>query len=173
MRAKLRAMLLIIAAFGAFAVPASAQTARGEKSFGVKAGYMSRNRSVLAGLMFEYSFSRHFRAAPQLGVVFRNHNEDALLVDLDFHFPVSLGGERASFYPIVGLGFNSWAIHGRKHDEEVPKDVITHRNRLGGNFGGGFDFRLTDSLKLRAEAKYALNKSFSNVQIVAGISYIF
>lgn len=91
----------------------AAQPVRGEKSFGVKAGYVSANGSAVGGLVFGYAFSRHFRIAPQLGVVFRNHNEDALLVDIDCHFPIGLRNERFTVYPLAGMAFNSW-VEDRK-----------------------------------------------------------
>ncbi len=144
------------------------QTERGEKSFGVKAGYEGRNVSGLAGLVFQYSFSRHVRIAPQVGVVFRHRNTDALLVDIDMHFPLSLGGEHAAFYPIVGVAFNSWS---NKSDSE--EDVTTHTNSLGANAGLGFELRCMPSLKISLEGRYTIIRHNPNVQVMAGIAYIF
>lgn len=166
----LRTFALILALICSAAVPMQAQTHRGEKSLGIKGGYISQNASALAGLVFEYSFSRHVRIAPQIGVVFRNHDRDALTLDVDVHFPITLGGPRANFYPIVGLAFNSWT----KHYEEVDsKDITTHSNNLGANAGMGFDIRCTDSLKLSLEGRYTLLQHYSNVQVVASIAYVF
>ena len=48
--------LLLTVAFGA-----TAQVERGQKSFGPKVGYITKSSSVLAGLTFDYAFSRHGR----------------------------------------------------------------------------------------------------------------
>lgn len=159
--------LVLILAAGTLAAPA--QTHRGEKSFGVKAGYISCNRSAVGGLVFQYSFGRHVRIAPQLGVVFRHQDHDAFTVDVDVHFPISLGSARAAFYPLAGLAFNSWTGHKTVDTD----DVTTHTNNMGGNLGGGFEFRCTPSLKISVEGRYTFLKHFSNAQVVAGIAYVF
>lgn len=165
---KILAFTLII--FIAF--PAAAQTHRGEKSFGLKGGYVSRNVSGLAGMVFQYSFSSHVRVAPQVGVVFRHKDLDALTIDADMHFPLSLGSDKASFYPLLGIAFNSWTHHG---DEELANtdDVSPHTNCFGLNSGLGFDFRLTDTFKLNLEGRYTLIKHYPNVQVAVGVAYVF
>ena len=154
------------------ATAATAQTHRGEKTFGIKAGYVSKNQSAIAGLVFEYSFSRHFRIAPQLGVVVRHNDRDAFTAAVDTHYPIALGSEKIDFYPMVGLGFNSWTQH---YKDELTEnvDVLTRYNRLGLNVGGGFDFRPSKTLKVRLEYRYTLNDSFSHSEITAGIAYVF
>ena len=157
-------LIIISASTPAFAVE------RGEKSFGVKAGYESRNNSAIGGLVFQYAFSRHVRIAPQLGVVFRHEDKDALLVDVDMHFPFAVSA-KAGFYPIAGLAFNSWSRHGLT--PESHEDVTTHLNSVGLNAGAGFEYRPKDSLKLSLEARYTLIRHYPNAQLTAGIAYIF
>lgn len=144
---------------------------RGEKSFGPKAGFVSRNTSALAGLVFEYSFSRHVRIAPQASIIFRHKNLDALALDADMQFPLPFASDRYAFYPIAGLNFTSWNVHGI--DENTNKDVTTHRNRFGGNVGAGIEMKCTSTLKLNLEAKYTVIKSYPGVHVSAGISYVF
>lgn len=162
------AALVVLTAFGA-----SAQMTRGEKSLGPKAGYISHNKSAVAGLVFQYSLSSKFRLSPEIGCAFRHHNEDALLVDLNLHMPFNLGaGDRVDLYPLAGIAFNSWATH-KVNAELDEADVTTHINRFGANVGAGFDLRCSSNLKLNIEAKYTFIKSYSSVVVTAGISYVF
>lgn len=114
--------LLLTLAFGA-----SAQVERGQKSFGPRVGYITKNNSALVGLNFDYAFSSHVRIAPAIGLVFRNEDRDALLIDVDMHFPIATSA-RSGFYPLVGAAFNSWAYH--EIDEETHDDVITRKERF-------------------------------------------
>lgn len=164
----LRAAVLLLIIMGT--ANAASAIERGEKSFGIKAGYESRNNSAIGGLVFQYAFSQHVRIAPQLGVVFRHEDMDALVVDVDMHFPFAVSG-KANFYPIAGLGFNSWSLHGLNRDNH--EDVTSHTNCLGLNAGAGFEFRPQASLKLSLEARYTLIRHYPNAQVTAGIAYIF
>ena len=163
-RAVAATLLALLCCMGASA------TERGEKSFGPKAGFNTRNTSALAGLTFEYSFSRHVRIAPAIGIVFRNKNLDALTVDVDLHFPLGKSTKTA-FYPLVGLAFNSWGRHGV--DADNGNDVTTHSNALGLNGGAGVELRLTKALKLGLEAKYTLIQHYPNASVAARIAYVF
>lgn len=166
--AALRAIVLFLL-IAVSAAGALAQNERGKKSFGLKVGYITENKSATGGLVLHYCFARHVRIAPQIGVVFRNHNEDALTVDADMQFPFDFAGGRADVYPLAGLAFNSWTLRSAAND----KDVNTHYNRLGLNLGAGVSFLCTPSLKVRLEGRYTFVKDFSNTQISAGIAYIF
>ena len=102
---------------------AKAQCVRGQKSFGVDAGYVSRNKSVVAGIQFQYGFSSHFRVAPGARCIFRNNDRDAIQLDLDTHYPFNFTGNRAALYPIIGLNYSWWNSHNRTEDapdEDVP-----------------------------------------------------
>lgn len=165
----LGAALLILS----FSATASARDSysRGEKSFGPRVGFATRNTSATAGLVFEYSFSRHVRIAPQAGIIFRHKDLDALTVDVDVQFPLPFAGDRCAFYPLVGVNFTSWNRHGM--DPDTNKDVNTHVNRFGGNAGVGLEMKCTSTLKVNLEAKYTLIKSYPGAQISAGIAYVF
>ena len=144
---------------------------RGEKTLGVKAGYISHNKSAVAGLAFQYALSSVVRLSPEIGCAFRHNNEDALIIDVNVHTPFGVGGEKVALYPLAGVTFNSWATHRVSTLDEA--DVTTHTNRFGANLGAGFDLRCSSTLKLNIEAKYALIKSYSGVLLTAGISYVF
>ena len=162
------AALVVLTSLGA-----SAQMVRGEKSLGPKLGYVSHNKSAVAGLVFQYALSSKFRLSPEIGCAFRHHNEDALLVDLNLHMPFNIGaGNMVDLYPLAGLAFNSWATHmvAPALDEA---DVTTHINRFGANLGAGFDLRCSSTLKVNIEAKYTFIKSYSSVVLTAGICYVF
>lgn len=159
------AILLLAVTFGA-----SAQVERGQKSFGPKAGYITKNNGVLAGLSFDYAFSSHVRIAPSLGLVFRNEDRDTMLVDIDMHFPFATSS-KAAFYPLAGVAFNSWALHGV--DPDSHDDVTSHKNGFGINAGAGWEIRLSGALRIGFEAKYTLVKHYPNAQIAARIAYVF
>ena len=144
---------------------------RWEKSLGPKLGYASQNSSCVAGLAFQCAVSSNLRIAPEIGCVFRNKNQDALLIDLNVHRPFHFGTPKAELYPLVGIAYNSWSTHGLKDANQ--KDVTTHVNRFGVNVGAGFGLRCSETLKLSLEAKYTIIKSLSSTYVTAGISYIF
>ncbi len=163
-------LLTLLVAISSIGV--QAQAVKGEKSLGPKIGYISRNTSVVAGLVFQYSFSDHLRISPEMSCAFRHHNQDAFLADINMHFPFSLSEKgKAGLYPLAGLAFNSWNNHS--YDPVDDADVTSHVNRIGLNAGAGFDLRCSRTLKLNLEAKYTLLKAYSSVIITLGISYIF
>ena len=161
------ALLLILICSSA----ASALPRKGEKSFGPRAGYVTRNNSALAGLSFDYAFSRHFRVAPSIGIFFRHEDLDALNIDIDAHFPIGRDGSRWTFYPLAGIGYQSWVRH--ELDEQTHDDVTTHSNCLGLNAGAGIDLRCNGNLKLGLEAKYTLIRHYPGAQLAARIAYTF
>lgn len=150
---------------------ASAQTRSGEKSFGPKVGFVSRNTSATAGLAFQYSLSRVVRLSPEAAIIFRHNDLDALTVDLNVHFPIPFAGGRASVYPYVGANFTSWGRHGihpESHD-----DVTSHSNQCGINAGCGVEYYIKKSLKLSAEARYTLMRHYPTAFVTAGIAFVF
>ncbi len=160
----------VVAALYSGTGTAGAELRRGEKSFGPRVGYVSRNKTVAAGLQFEYAFSRHVRIAPEIDIAFRRNNADALAIGIDMHFPFSLAAaDRFAVYPLAGVSYTSWGIHG----VEENKDVTTHENRFGINAGGGVEFRVTPSLKLSAEGKYIFMKDYGTAMATARIAYVF
>lgn len=162
--------LFLIAIFIVVAASSLAQDVRGQKSFGVKGGYVSANHSPMAGLVLQYSFSQNVRIAPQMGIVFRNRDKDALIINLDMHFPIPFAAGHAAIYPIVGLAFDSWTLRSSLDED---KDVNTRANRFGANAGLGFDIRCASSLKISIEGRYTFAKDFSHALVSAGIAYIF
>ena len=150
---------------------ANAANRKGDTSLGPKAGYISKNRSALAGLVFQHSFSDHFRISPEISYAFRSNDLDAFIIDVNAHVPFAFQGGKAGFYPLAGLTFNSWNLHTPPMPDDV--DVSTHANRWGLNFGAGLELRCNESLKLTIEGRYCLIKDYANAQVTAGIAYVF
>ncbi len=167
------ALLAALPLLMSFAPTATAQCVRGQKSFGVDAGYVSRNKSVVAGLQFQYGFSSHFRVAPGARCIFRNNDRDAIQLDLDTHYPFNFTGDRAALYPIVGLNYSWWNSHSHPEDAAEDEDVSTRKRNFGLNAGAGFEFTASPTLKIHIEARYSMVKSNSSAQLTAGIAYIF
>ncbi len=168
---KLLRLALILITLYAAALPAAARTTRGETSFGPKVGYVSRNNSATAGLVFQYSLSSVVRIAPELGVIFRHENLDGLAADINVHFPFGFAGGKASVYPLVGANFTSWGRHGI--DPETHDDVTSHSNQFGINMGAGLELRCTHSLKLSLEGRYTLMRHYPTAFVTAGIAFVF
>ena len=167
---RLTALLLIInASMPLFS--ATAESRRGEKSFGPYVGYVTRNSSATAGLSFEYTLSSVVRIAPEIGVIFRNRDLGGLTVDVNTHFPLSFAAGKAAFYPLAGLNFTSWSLNGI--DPVTSDDVTTHRSRFGLNAGAGVEYFCKPSLKLSVECRYTLMQTYPTAFATAGISFVF
>ncbi len=154
------------------AAPAQAQV-KGETMFGVKTGYVTRNESALAGLTFGYSFSRHFRVMPEIGIIFRHENLDGLDIACNAQFPVSFAQGKAVFYPLTGINFTSWGLHNEATGHSEDDDVTTHRNCMGLNFGAGIEYRCTSSMALHLDARYTLMRHYPTAFVTAGLAYLF
>lgn len=153
--------------------PVASAVERGEKSFGPRVGYVSRNSSVMAGLEFEYCFSRHVRLAPDVDIYFRNRDMDALAVNVNVDFPIAMAAGW-NFYPLAGIGFTSWGHHSKSVGENnTTKDVTTHTNCFGLNAGAGVEFYAMPSLKVSLEGQYNLMHHYPTATVQAGISYVF
>ena len=167
--------VILAIAMAAFCAPASFASQKGEKVFGVRTGYISRNRSADLGLFFQYTFSEHFRLQPSADLVFRHHNREAFTVDLNAHVPIAVTGDDFSLYPLAGINFSSWNHHfdSLEDGELITPEWSSRTNRFGANFGAGFDLKVTSTLKISIEACYTFIKSNSGVRVLAGIGYVF
>lgn len=168
---KIQKVILALATFAAMsAVPAYGA----DKTFGLRAGYNTRNESALAGLFFQYGFSEHFRLSPNVDYIFQHDDVDALSINCNVHMPFKLTqSAKTRIYPLAGLNYTSWNYHHTEQSERENDDVTTRRNRFGLNVGAGFEIRATSSLKISVEAKATLIKSYSSATISAAIGYIF
>lgn len=152
-------------------MPQTAQAADHEKTFGIQAGWISRNKSAEAGLTFQYGFTRHFRLAGAVDVALKNENRDALLIDVNGHFPFRTSS-RTEIYPLAGVNFSAWSEH-IEADDPTFDDVTNRTSRFGLNAGAGVGFYVSRTLKLSFEAKYTLMKGYSCGRVTAGIAYVF
>jgi len=155
----------------AAAMPVDA-SARREATFGVETGYASKNESAIAGLFFQYDLTGSIRIAPDAGFVFRHKDLDAFTANLNLHFPFTFPGRVVGLYPLAGVNYSSWNRHDLDFDTETD-DVSTRVSRFGVNFGAGVELRPTSTLKIKAELKYNLIKSYSGYYVSVGIGYIF
>ena len=176
--ARLAASGLMLAAILASSPSAAAQDDSASdwrlqrKTFGVKAGYITRNESAVAGLFFQYRFTDHFRLAPDVECAFSHNNRDAFMVNIDTHYPFEVNTRgNATIYPIAGVNYSSWK---RRFDDLAnDKDTSQKTTNFGLNLGAGFDLTLSRTLKLNLEARYTLVKHNSNLQVTVGIGYLF
>lgn len=165
-----RAAAIIVAAI-ALLMPQAMKAADHEKIFGIQAGWISRNKSAEAGLTFQYGFTQHFRLAAAVDVALKKENRDAMLIDVNGHFPFRTSS-RVELYPLAGVNFSAWSEH-IEADDPTFDDVTNRTSRFGLNAGGGVGFYVSKTLKLSFEAKYTLVKGYSCGRLTAGIAYVF
>jgi len=150
----------------------SAEVKRGQKTFGVSAGYVTLNKSGSAGLNFSYAFSRYFVLAPSVEYVFRNQNLDGMLFNIDYHGPWQLAASDKWFiYHIIGVNYGSWSSH--TIDPESNDDVTTRKSYPGLNFGAGVAYNVKPSLRLTVQGKFNWLKHHNTGLFNIGISYVF
>ncbi|MDE6498262.1 MAG: porin family protein [Muribaculaceae bacterium] len=167
-------VLLVALIMATVSAPAaSAQFIPREKSVGIKAGYITTNESMAAGLFFQYSILSHLRIAPEIGCVFKHQGMDAFTIDLNLQVPLDFHDDKAALYPLAGLNYSSWNKNLPKPVEDIMDDVSTRESRLGLNLGAGFELHCSRTLKVGIEAKYTLIKHFSGANISALIGYSF
>ncbi len=153
------------------AVPGALGAAKGEKALGLRAGYNGRNTSGLAGIMFQYAFSSHFRIAPNADYVFRHDGTDAFSVSINTHYPLYFGSyRRFDVYPLAGVNFISWN-HRINNSDGI--DTSSRTSDLGLNIGGGMEFYCTPTLKICFEGKFNWVKNYNSGVFNLGIAYVF
>lgn len=146
---------------GALFTPLQSHAQSGEKSLGIIGGFSTYNNGGYMGVDFQYTIVDHVRLAPDIAYSFRNDGKSAFILDVDVHFPFKIA-KGFGVYPLVGFAFNNWSYQGGGN-----------ASRAGGNIGAGFDFYLTQNLKLNLQGKYSIMNDTSGGFIGLGIGYIF
>lgn len=132
-----------------------------EKTLGIMGGYSTYNQGGFMNLFFQYGFTENIRIAPEVGFAFRSEDKSAFLLSADMQFPFRIY-RGIQVYPLVGLTFNNWNYSHSSNSSHIGADV-----------GMGFDFRITDNLKLNVQGKYSAMKHTDGVFVGAGIGYVF
>ncbi len=169
-------IILLLLIVVSVVIPASAQMEKGMKSLGVKAGYATINRSGIAGLQFEYAFSRHFVLAPGIDYVFRNDNLDGMLFNLDYHGPWTIDKSgRLNVYHILGINYGSWSTHAMSSEtaDGNDDDVTTRYSHVGIDFGLGLSYFVKPTMKLTFEGKFNWLKHHNTGLFYLGVAYVF
>lgn len=148
-----------------------ARSYKGEKTLALRGGYIGYNESATAGLEFTYRFSRLFRLAPSLDYVFRHHDTDALIIDLDAQFLFPFSGDRMAFFPYAGPKYASWTLHPGGSRES--NDVSSRRSRLGIDAGVGIEANITPVFRIGISGGYTFIKYFHGFDAALTLSYRF
>lgn len=168
MKEKLAVVVAVAACLWASVPQAQAQVRRSQKSVGLRAGYVTRNRSALAGLGLTYALSSRVRLAPAVGYVFRHREQDGFLFNLDCQYVIPVT-PRAGLYPLVGAVFSSW----NRHWEDEEGDTSQRATRLGLDIGAGLEYYATPALRLSAEARFDWVRNYDTGVFTLGIAYLF
>ncbi|MDE5785284.1 MAG: porin family protein [Duncaniella sp.] len=173
----LRNIFITLFLLAATAFQSSAQVEKGQKSLGFHGGYATYNTSALAGVSFQYTFSRHFRLAPSVDYIFNHKDTDGLMFNIDYHGPVSLNAAHTIyFYHLLGLNYASWH-HAAKRpapEEGAPgSDVSSRENNFGLDVGAGFEWYVRPTLRLSLEGKFNWIRHADTGLFYLGISYVF
>lgn len=159
----------------AAAIMMSASVSAGEKAFGVRGGYITRNSAPVAGLWFQYSFSDKLRISPNIDYNFRHNNTDALAINCNMQFPFSFTPARSILaYPFAGINYTSWNYHyDSAPSRDASSDVTSRLNRFGINAGAGLELRVSSTMKINLEAKATFIKSYTSGSFTVGLGYCF
>jgi opacity protein-like surface antigen len=175
--------VLLLVCFVAFGTGGFAQRSlKGEKgitSIGGILGYAIDNETAVIGTDYRYNILDRLRLAPSLLYVFKKDNHryfdsDANIwyFNADAHFLTRIT-EKATLYPIGGLGFSIWNLKAIEVLDIEIKDSETDI-RLGLNLGFGGEIRLTDDIILGAEFRYNLTKRYyRQAMLLARVAYYF
>ena len=160
MRKIIITLMIIVSALGM-------QAQKGEKTIGVSAGYNTYNENCIAGIFFQYRFSKYFRIAPDLQYQMKNNGVSGYQFNGNAHFPIKMD-TRINFYPFAGVTYQSWRAKFNETDEQE-----TRKNYFGANVGGGFEYFATPTLRLAAEAKYSVLRHYSSGSFTLSIGFVF
>lgn len=161
---RFRLLILSMVAMFMLATPGAVygtSKVKGEKTLGVTGGYATYNRSAYTNIFFQYTFVPHVRISTDVGYVFRHHDKSAFEISANMHFPFRIVSG-LQVYPLAGVTFNNWNYH-------EGGNVY----RFGADVGAGFDFYMTDYLKLTLQGKYSLMNKTSGAYFGLGIGYVF
>ncbi|MCM1520157.1 MAG: porin family protein [Lachnoclostridium sp.] len=166
--------LLLLLLIATAASSADAQVVKGQKTFGVHGGYVTRNRSGVAGIDFEYTFSKHFRLAPSVDYIFSNRGSDGFMFNIDYHGPYPLNSAGTfNVYHVIGLNYASWHNKVYHNEGDPDADVSTRDNRFGFDFGAGLEYYVQPTMKLSFEGKFNWLRHYNTGLFYFGISYVF
>lgn len=169
---KLRVVAVMAVVMSLIAGAEAAKAGGNNATFGVEAGYNSRYDTPIAGIFFNYDLDKHFRLGADAELAFRHEDYDALLLDVDAHFPFQIN-PKVEVFPLAGVSYSAWSHHLPDELEDLGDDVTERLSRFGINIGGGVGIRLTQTLKLNLQARYTIVEAKSGVRLTAGIGYIF
>lgn len=164
--------LMLMVAIMMMSVAASAQD--GKMAAGVNVNYgTSDGYSPLGfGAKFQYEFVDKIRGELSANYFLPKHDAYIWDANLNFHYLVPLG-DKANFYPLVGLTYMTSAVTGDAKKYYESHNVDTSDSKLGFNLGIGAEYFLTPNIKANVEAKYQYIKDGDWVVFGVGLAYVF
>jgi len=131
------------------------------------------------GAKLQLNFLQPLRLEGSFTAFARNKNISMFDANINAHWLAFLT-DNICIYPLAGAGYYLTTLHtpGLQYGGLETDDTVKSLSewKIGANFGGGFDYYLTDVIILNFEAKYKYVKYIndaSRINISVGIAYLF
>lgn len=135
-------------------------------SLGINTGIGSDpDPSLVWGLVGRYNVTKSFRISPEFNLAFREvdfvtSKEKWVNWTGNINLHYLLSYKNVSLYPIVGVAFTN----GKDEERSVSMNGLSVNSssysintlRLGGNFGGGLEFKFLHRFYINGEVKYTV-----------------
>jgi len=154
----------------AMATCAMAQVERGDVSVAFDLGYGSLNSNVGIGARIQYGLIDHLRVEAGTDYFFKNKHTTVWDINANVHYLFNIVNERHNVYPIVGLNLTS-----AFYDELAEKRYEYGKSdtNFGVNLGAGYEYTLTDHIRVGLEYRHSIEKNTDQGFIAAHIGYKF
>ena len=126
------------------------------------------------GLQIQIEPAGNWRIAPELLLYFRNKDRTSYDFNLNVHYLFHTN-EHFAFYPLAGISYVNLKFHNVvvvKENGETTTE--TYKNDyLGGNIGGGVQYKFRDYLYFFGEERFQFMKNNCQAVTVLGVRLAF
>ena len=123
------------------------------------------------GLQIQIEPAGNWRIAPELILYFKNKNRTAYDFNLNVHYLLHTN-EHFAFYPLAGISYVNLKYSLPGVDEEGNKNSYKD-DYLGGNIGGGVQYKFKDYLYFFGEERFQFMKHNCQAVTILGARIAF
>lgn len=127
------------------------------------------------GLQIQIEPAGNWRIAPELILYFKNKNRTSYDFNLNVHYLFHTN-EQLAFYPLAGISYATIKIQTETlvEDEDGSTTKETFKDDyLGGNIGGGVQYKYRDYLYFFGEERFQFMKNNCQAVTVLGVRLAF